>query len=523
MTGNTVAPKLSPYSIFISYAHKDYDERMDESKRWHEQLLVHLAILARQNQVCVWSDKDIPLGENWHALIQATLSAAKAAVLIVGPEFLRSDYIMKYELPVLLQKAHEEALPIVPIVVRFCTVGETVFNYPDPQHGPHQTSLTTFQLANPPDKPLNSMQQFEQDRVFLKVAQHLLGLVGSNGVKPNVDAPESQVQAVNNALNLLRTLIRENAEVRDALRIFHTDFEATSAQVDLLSTYKDLHDLLHTLQFQCCDLMAAELPHFPQDDDSRDRLISPELTLQQTIDAIREQQPRWTEVNIETEWLLAQLEMSLAKLQESLVASDRGLLSRAVSILSRVLNRYPAQLNARLLEVARGLRLARLVSAMTDIPRRLGEVGVGETEAQQFVDGISGLAGLDVRLRELLYEHDHWQMADGEMRLLQVSSDDFFEDLRASWPGLTVLTKVLYHENPKPWAARFKADSERLDAAIAGTSISAVRECFRRYRRAAGIRFFEVDVELKRLCNELQQVGAPLDRLLSVLDRDGKG
>ena len=527
MDGENIQPAQSSYSVFISYAHDD-DDDADVSKRWLHRLRVQLSPIVRQNQVCIWSDKDIGIGDDWHDKIRAALQSARAAVLMIGPQFLASEYITNVELPILLEKAERENLLILPIILRPCMWQETRFKYPDPKAGPKESTLARFQMANQASTPLNSMEEHEQDTTFLSVAMKLQRVVqmpegegggpGDAGVGVNVT--RDRVQHVGGALDLLSDLVKDSPTVREAVQRFRYDFEAASGQIELLSAYKDLHDWLHTLQFQSCDLISAELALFPDDESSRARLMEPELTLQDTVDAIREQDARWRAFEIKVELMLADLDAALAELQAAVAGSEQRRLRRAASALSRVLNSYPAQINARLLEAARGLRLPGLVKAMTDIESRLTGLNVDPRQLEQFVAGVEALTQLNAQLRELLYEHDHWQTTDSEMRLLNVNSEDFSDDMLDSWPRLKVLTEVLYSKNTEPWALRFKTDSERLDEALKGQSASLIKECFRRYRRSAGIRFFKVDVKLKELCSSLQEAAGPLDRVLRMLDAD---
>lgn len=160
--------------IFICYAHQD-NESSDASKRWLDRLLVFLQPLQLQEQVEIWSDKEIELGDNWHDEIQATLQQVKAAVLLVSHWFLASNYIRNSELPVLLMKAKDKGVKILPILLRSCLWKETTFKYPDPKLGPSELSLSSIQL--PTTKPLNALQEFEQDEVLYNIARRILEIV----------------------------------------------------------------------------------------------------------------------------------------------------------------------------------------------------------------------------------------------------------------------------------------------------------------------------------------------------------
>lgn len=168
-----------PKPVFISYAHKDNEDR-DPKKRWLDRLLEHLQPLVEQNDLTVCSDRDIGIGDDWHAHIQTHLNGAKAAVLLVSRSFLASEYIRNNELPILLKNAKDKGVKVLPVIVGPCLFKETKFKYPDPGLGPDEFTLASLQASNPPEKSLIEMDEGEQERVLVKVAQRLLEIVQQN-------------------------------------------------------------------------------------------------------------------------------------------------------------------------------------------------------------------------------------------------------------------------------------------------------------------------------------------------------
>jgi hypothetical protein len=92
--------------------------------------------------------------------------------LVIGARYIRNS-----ELPVLLEAAKERGVVIVTVILRPCLFAETTFKYPDPRQGPQELSLVSLQAANSPHKPLNALDESEQDEVLLSVARRLLKLV----------------------------------------------------------------------------------------------------------------------------------------------------------------------------------------------------------------------------------------------------------------------------------------------------------------------------------------------------------
>jgi TIR domain len=124
-------PATAP-AVFISYAHAD-NQSPDPQKCWLDRFVEFLKPLVRQEDFTLCSDLDLKIGDGWHERIQEHLNAAKAAVLLVSPAFLASDYIANSELPVILKKAADKGVKILPIIISPSLYEETKFKYPDPR------------------------------------------------------------------------------------------------------------------------------------------------------------------------------------------------------------------------------------------------------------------------------------------------------------------------------------------------------------------------------------------------------
>ena len=133
--------------VFISYSHKD--------KEWLEKLKTWLSELEKQDLIKIWDDTEIKAGDLWKEEINKSLSAAKAAVLLVTQNFLASEFIGKNELPPLLEAAATKGVKVLWIAVSESTV--------------HDTDIKNYQAVNDPAHPLDSLTPPEQNKAFLQI------------------------------------------------------------------------------------------------------------------------------------------------------------------------------------------------------------------------------------------------------------------------------------------------------------------------------------------------------------------
>jgi internalin A len=103
--------------FFISYANAD--------KEFFEHFLNEL-IPATKDKWEIWTDKNIPIGENWRKEIEAAIRICDYALLAVSNRFLASEFIQKVELAKFVKKAADEksGFRFFPFLLRPCEISD---------------------------------------------------------------------------------------------------------------------------------------------------------------------------------------------------------------------------------------------------------------------------------------------------------------------------------------------------------------------------------------------------------------
>lgn len=83
-------------------------------------LLKALVVFERQHLLDVWEDGKIRVSAGWNDEITDAMASASLVVLILTPEALESEYILKAELPFLQIRWQQERIPIFPVVCEPC-------------------------------------------------------------------------------------------------------------------------------------------------------------------------------------------------------------------------------------------------------------------------------------------------------------------------------------------------------------------------------------------------------------------
>jgi hypothetical protein len=156
---HVAAPKLDVAKpLFVSYAHED--------KKWLDHLRKWLKPLEKKDLIKIWDDRDIKGGDKWQEEIEASLTVAKAALLLVSQDFIASDFISDEELPKLLDAADKRGVKIFWVAVDVSTVED---DHP---------KLAAFQAMNTdPEKPLALLKKKHRSREFKEIYKKIKKVV----------------------------------------------------------------------------------------------------------------------------------------------------------------------------------------------------------------------------------------------------------------------------------------------------------------------------------------------------------
>lgn len=328
-------------------------------------------------------------------------------------------------------------------------------------------------------------------------------------------APPGQTQLHASAgLDALAELIRAPA-ARAAVAIYQANFENTCRQIGLLSGYKQLHDLLQQLEDRYTILarchknlqydQGAWLDLEANEPELHDKAA--ELLDYAAGQLLADETAAWT----------PRLARARQDLRAALEGQHSDLLRDALRRVNELLGRQLSRVNTRMASVARTLQFNTLVAALDQISRQLdGASDVDRHRLGDFRRGVGALSDLDRRLGMSLRLHSSFQELDDELRRVEGTLEQSLDELLGAWPDLTPMLSAICAASSADWSVRLATLGAEVGQALTGEPIR-LRRAFGRYRSHATVSFNRVDYDLRDLCAELQQIGAPLDRVLRMI------
>jgi len=329
----------------------------------------------------------------------------------------------------------------------------------------------------------------------------------------HAEAGATVIIGAEQAIRTLNDLMDASPEVSAAVGEFHANLSEASGQVDILGDYKDLHDLLHELQFSCFNSILRDSRTFPDDEIGLESLKEYQFNLETLIVKFQAVLGRGLVAKSESMWV-QEILVARTDLQSALDQLEKETLDKATWRLKRLLNGQPSRINTRLVDSARTLRLPALVSALKTIGQSLPSLKIEQAKVEEFQAGMASLGELSQRLQHLVEDHELWQAFEVELRRIDALIDKDLFELQMSWPDLKTQGEKLYTASGEDWAVALRKDCAAVEEILTGDNPVRTRTTFRNYSRRASTRFYQVDINLRSVCGELRRLAEPLSNVL---------
>jgi hypothetical protein len=395
-------------------------------------------------------------------------------------------------------------------VVRAAT-GKDIFNVYAGRNDPRaiQLSKTLDQLE------LEGTERWLLTYILIAIMREKIRkLIVKTWPKTLVGLPQAEDQ-VESALTYLNTLLKVplSNDVKQELKskLKQDAFKEIRHRIDVLYTYKNLHEDLHQLSMkltfgQLVQSVSATGPDFKGIAEQCDKTLRDKPSLEATLSKNSEDSA------IELAWI-SRLEAITTSLNSALAVSDTAACLRAVDDIQQLIKMNLSRLNTKVYKAATDLSFEGLT---TDLPETI------EDEAA-FDKLVRAVRELKPTVLARALKHNLWQETENDISLVE----DFFnipgqEVADISEPWFAVKSRVLWLaelDPDDPWAGKARQFSDQIDDQMLQKKEldDQIRAQFETYRNLFRFRFLAIDNTLKLDCGSLRKIDMPLAAILNEL------
>ena len=339
--------------------------------------------------------------------------------------------------------------------------------------------------------------------------------------QPVITSPDEQLQEkAGTGLHLLAQRMKD-AEVRNAVSDYKSDFKEALSGIETVRHYKKLHDLFQDMEMGYNLILHNDRQRMDEDETAWASLVNNQTLLQGPIYELLKMADTPRFATRDSYWLPI-LRRGQTAMRSAIEEHDLGELDTALRFLYRALDRGLPRVNGHLVDAASDLPLDRLAVAMQSIHQRL-ETSLPSETVVRIATSVAALEKLNDDLNDLIADHNNWQRLDDELRRVDVflgNDPNDITELELTHPDFQAMAADLYSNSDRKWALDLQRSSARLQEALASGSNmppATVIGIFQTYRVQVGRRFRFVDDQLLQLCENLRQIGEPLDWLLRTI------
>jgi hypothetical protein len=520
-----------------------------------ERFVKQLSVLPK-NVAVPWDDRRIGAGARWKEEIEAAMEEAAVAVLLVSAEFFNSQFIMPIEVPLLLEREKAKRLRIVPVIISPCfwrgqpwlaelqarpRNGKTLAEFKPVQAEKEMANiveeiakmLLEAELVIPPSAAVPAQAREPAPEGASPPS------VERGEAKPDEEpvAGDAATQDARQAQHTVEeiTPLVEVPATKPVLEEFQRDFQGAARLIEVIGTYKQLHDDLQRFERQGFSDLARVYKRLEIDPEAVETLQASAaellaLVYQGRALANRFSEPppgeRLADAEPELEWI-ERLEQAHGFLVKACDTLSIGLSATALQFITRVLDREPPRLDRQMFIYTGRLNFEPVERALEVLRQRVAAAGLKPETERDIREGIDALARIDAHFRSLMAQHHTWQAIDGELRIIEASVAETLAPLMALWSALKAKVEPFFRESEEAWACELRETARKLDAAFepaaeprSPQADADLRRLFLRFRRICRDHFFFVDTTVRHECAQLARIGARLELLNRRIETD---
>jgi hypothetical protein len=328
--------------------------------------------------------------------------------------------------------------------------------------------------------------------------------------------PTDLVKRVTTGLEALIGMLRDPA-ARLVVGRFRADLDTARERIRTVTAYKTLHDGLHNVS-QRLALVVDAAENFPHKAAPR-TLMNAAYYFKSESRRCREAANRTPSPKPELEWV-NELDEAIVSLQAAPLPGNEELPKNAAESL-RALLVHLVRINGLLCGFAADMKLGALIAALMEIDKRLSDPTASDGPGARLRMGQSALKALRAEFSRRVEEHQDWQSLDRVFSLAENSREFEPKKKVKQWSIVSQRLDLLCNLFPdEVWYGELQEWRKVWEQAAEAGEREAALASFDTLRTLASQRFFDVDAELKALCDRLNEIAISLEALLGVLTHD---
>jgi len=333
-------------------------------------------------------------------------------------------------------------------------------------------------------------------------------------------APAAQVAADIAAVGLDAVKQRlDDPNVRSLVTPHRDELARLMIDIEVLANYKNLHDIVQTIQLTHLPQMTADMLRLRTDPTAVATLETHVFQLEDLCgNAFKAASalPAVAAVPAAELGWVNKLKSAIDQIRQAVETSDDREGGRALRALRALIRLQSYRINSLLLGTAGGLPLEQLVVIVTDVVKATPGDDASSVEIR---NGLQSLQSMLPLLKGQVIEHDQWQAVEMELfaaeDFLEQGTPDSVLDFRDTWNALKQSVAALAGTQPEaPWAKRSQDLAKSIDA-VAPLDLNDARSNFALFRNNVLFHFFQLDRALRVRCGAIQTLAVPLKSLLS--------